>query len=164
MISIPLALSVGATQPVTPARKKKSETLFESAIVRVTVENKKTMPIRMLSICAIDGSLSIDTDSVDGTIKATETLMNDGEPFCTVWNLQLCPVPHVSIIFKCLRWAMSNKCRLDTYNKRMAVVLPENRPVILEVVNGVVSAFQPQCPVRATSSLVDAVSFLENCG
>ena len=160
MISLPLALAADSRgQPVVRKKKKATETLFESAVVRVTLENKKnSRPV--LCICATDGNFSLDADSVEAVIKDTEKLIDEGEPFFTLWDLARCPVPPVSTVFRCLKWAMQNKYQLDEANRKMAVVVPYNRPVILQVVNSVVGAFQPLCPVRVTTCLNDAREFL----
>jgi hypothetical protein len=160
MISLPLALAADSRTPSVVRKKKKAtETLFESAVVSVTLENKKNSR-RLLCICAIDGSFSLDTDSVEAVIKETEKLIDESEPFFTLWDLARCPVPPVAMVFRCLKWAMQNKYRLDGANLKMAVVVPYNRPVILQVVNSVVGAFQPLCPVRVTTCPHDAREFL----
>jgi hypothetical protein len=164
MLAGPLALIISGSDALTPAspvkRKRCAEIMFESAVVKVSLTQQSELSF--FCIEAVDGCFAIDDVSVDGVLKATETLLDRGEPFATLWDLRLCPVPSSACIFSVLKWAISNKARLDTANKRMAVVLPSTRPVILAVVRNVLNAFGPTCPMRATFDSTSAMSFLED--
>ena len=162
MLAGPLALIISGSDALTPAspvkRKKSTEIMFESAVVKVSLTQQRELPI--FCVEAVGGCFAIDEVSVEGVLEATETLLDRGEPFVTLWDLKLCPIPTGACVFKCLKWAISNKARLDAANKKMAVILPPTRLVILAVVRNVLTAFGPTCPVRATSDSTSAISFL----
>lgn len=155
-----VAVAHVAALAIVPPPAVAPRVLFESAIARVTLTTSSN---RTRSLCIEslgDGSLGIDEFTVSGVLNATETLLEDGVPFKTMWKLKTCPVPSPSIVFRCLRWALMNKRRLDASNRRMAIVLP-HRPPILLVVNQVLRAFGPKCPVHATSDEREAEQFLD---
>lgn len=158
MLSAPLSLTVPshAFAPPLPAKKPHVETLFENAVVKVSLTTDKR-----LSIETLDGCFAIDDESVAGVMNATKKLLDEGDSFSTMWDLRNCPVPSPSCVLNCLQFAIANKSRLDASNKKMAIVLPATRPIILVVVKNVLSAFAPTCPVCATTDSRDAAAFLE---
>lgn len=138
-----------------------SKTLFDSMSAKVSIFQRSSNDVQLFTIEAINGSLPIDDETIKGVFKATEDLFEYGSLFKTLWNLKNCPVPTPSIVYRCLTWAIGHKRDLDRLNIQMGIVLPVDRPVILNVVNAVLRAFGPRCPIRATSSLEDAEAFLE---
>ena len=137
------------------------ETLLDTLSARVTLRQQTANATARFTIEAVNGSLPIDDATVEGVFDATEEVLGAGAEFKTLWNLQNCPVPSSRIVLRSLRWAMAHKRDLDRLNVCMAVVLPTKRPVILSVVNNVLRAFGPRCPVRATADLQDAIEFLD---
>lgn len=148
-------------QPSTPiVRFPHSKTLFDSLSAKVSIFQRSECDVQLFTIEATNGSLPIDEDTIKGVLNATEGLFEDGRAFKTLWNLQNCPVPSPAIVYRCLAWAIGHKRDLDRLNVAMGIVLPVNRPVIMTVVNSVLRAFGPRCPIRATASLEDAEAFL----
>ena len=147
------------TAPVV--RFPHSKTLFDSLSARVSIFQRSEDDVQLFTIEATNGSLPIDEDTIKGVFNATEDMFEDGRTFKTLWNLQNCPVPTPSVVYRCLTWAIGHKRDLDRLNIAMGIVLPVNRPVILTVVNSVLRTFGPRCPIRATASLEDAEAFLD---
>lgn len=139
-----------------------SESLFRNVIVNVSLAQASAESARIFTIEAVNGTMAIDDETIDGVLSATNSMLDDEVEFKTLWDLRKCPIPTPNVVFRCLRWAMSRKRDLDTYNAAMAVVLPATRPTILQVVNSVLHVFAPRCPVRATADLENAREFLNS--
>lgn len=150
----------GRHSPTSVVRFPHSKTLFDSLSAKVSIFQRSEDDVQLFTIEAVNGSLPIDDDAIEGVFNATEEMFEDGRTFKTLWNLQNCPVPTPSIVYRCLTWAIGHKRDLDRLNVAMGIVLPLNRPVIMTVVSGVLRAFGPRCPIRATASLDDAKAFL----
>ena len=149
------------TPPTRIVRFPHSKTLFDSLSARVSIFQRSENDVQLFTIEAANGSLPIDDATIEGVLNATECMLKDGRTFKTLWNLQNCPVPTPSIVYRCLTWAIGHKRDLHMLNIAIGIVLPVNRPVIMTVVNSVLRAFGPRCPIRATTSLEDAEAFLE---
>jgi len=138
-----------------------TEILFENTTVSVKVcteADGKILP--MLCIEAKRDCSEIDGATVDGVLRATESMLERETKFATLWELSVCPVPSTSCVFHCLRWAMSNKRNLDTFNMRMAIMLPSSSSTFTTILKNVLIAFGPKCSIRTTADLDDAMSFL----
>jgi len=153
-----------ATSPTTRVQAERVETLLDSPSARVSLLKNASQSVSLFTIEAKGGSAPIDASTIDSVFEITETVIADGTRFKTMWNLQNVPVPPPFVVYKCMRWALTHKRELDRLNVCMAVVLPSNRSVILSVVDSVLRAFGPRCPVRVTSRLDDATAFLDNLG
>lgn len=163
MLTITPEVSLAAAPPprLDPARRfPYQESLFDSSIVKVSLEQKSADADRLFSIEAKASNLSIDEDAVSGVFNATELVLGDELAFRTLWDLRTCPIPTPGVVMRCMQWALRNKRKLDQYNIAMAIVLPATRPTMLLVVNHVLRAFSPKCAVRATADVEDARAFL----
>ena len=148
------------TFPTPPTSPTTQTLLFDSSIGRVTLTHAPKQT-RLLTIATLPTNLALDDATVEGVLNATEELLDDNQHFKTLWRLENCPVPSKQVLFRCMKWAIANKASLDASNTRMAIVLPERRPVILGLVDTVLKLFGPKCPVFATSNATAALEFVE---
>ena len=161
MAANPGAMSLVSHSAMPKVQFPHTQTLFDSMVANVHVSQRSEADVQLFTIEAKTGTLPIDSDTITGVFNATEDMINKGQTFKTLWNLRQCPVPSPSVVYQCLHWAIKKKRALDNLNVGMGIVLPANRPVILTIVNSVLRAFGPRCPVRATAQLEDAQAFLE---
>lgn len=112
-------------------------TLFQSACVILSMEN------RHLKIQALNSP--IDDQSVNMMMLETEKLLQDKKPFTSTWDLRECHIPSMAITWKCIRWAIEHKSALDEYNTELTINCDNT---LRKIVNLVLRAFRPKCPVH----------------
>jgi hypothetical protein len=130
------------------------EQLYASSCARVTLSQDLT-----LHIAAQEGAVSVSEEDVTAVLAATENLMAQNLEFQTLWDLRACPVPSVTVVARCVRWALKHKPLLDRLNRRLAVVVPAGR-ALAALVATVLTTFGPTCDVHVSSNQVDAARFM----
>jgi len=114
-----------------------ARTLFQSACVILSIEN------RHLKIQALNSP--IDDESVNMMMLETEKILQQEQPFTSMWDLRECHMPSVAVTWKCIRWAVKHKTELDHYNTELTIEC-NNR--LRKIVNLVLRVFRPKCPVN----------------
>lgn len=93
----------------------------------------------------------LDDDTVDAVLNRTELLLRRNATFKTRWDLRNVAVPSLATATRCVQWAWHKKRSLDQLNVRMLVILPAQSASMLRIVNFVLRAFGPKCPIQATA-------------
>ena len=101
----------------------------------------------------------LDDETVDTVLNRTELILKRNLTFKSYWDLRNVAVPTLSTTARCVRWAWRNKQSLDALNTRMLVLLPGGSDAMLRVVNLVLRAFGPTCPVLATADETEGLSW-----
>jgi len=131
--------------------------LFKSDAARVTLTTSLPPFIPHLQLVAL-AEQQLDSD-IASVLKLTDDLLNKGDPFMTSWDLRQCGAPPMKTVAKCVKWAITRKKKLDTFNKRMVVLMP-NKPALMSIVKLVLRAFGPTCPVKVSQDEAECVAFM----
>ena len=165
VVGVMATTTIGSIRSIRSIRSSESneptELLFESSVARVSIQRCASPVPSHLTIEALENSSHPDAFTIDGVLNATIALLEEGDPFCTTWDLRHCVVPNAVTVFRVCRWAILEKRRLDRCNVRLAVVLPPTRVTLLAVVNAVLGAFGPRCPTLVTGDPDAASGFME---
>lgn len=136
-----------------------SAQLYSSSCVAVSISNFGSH--KRLSILAQPLASVVGRDDVAAVLLETERLFDAKQPFRTFWDLRHCPVPSIAVVCHCVRWALKNKASLDKYNRKLTVLLPENRPTLRYLVSTVLTTFCPVCPTLVSADMDLCESFMD---
>ena len=133
-------------------------TLFESGSARITLSKPAAPALPHLRLVALPDE-PLDTHTIEAVLQVTDDLLDDGLLFKSSWDLRACGIPPVRTVGKSIRWALSRKAKLDHLNQRMAVCTRDS-PALLRVVQLVLKAFGPACPVLVSESATTCEEFM----
>ena len=155
MLATAMAVATAASAWAVPHCRE----LHASPAVRVTITEGGLSTPHLKLVALAD--VAIDVEVIKEILDLTDGLLDKGEHFQSTWDLRACRVPGMSVIGRCVKWALSRKQKLDALNQRMAVCMPD-KPALLAVVRTVLKVFGPVCPVLVSKDATECETFMEN--
>lgn len=153
-------LWIGMTEltAVTVLGHTHQKELHASKAARVTITHNHVPQLPHLRLVALANE-QLDRGTIDAILALTDTLLEEEKPFKSTWDLRQCRVPGMTVVWRCIRWAVTRKAKLDQLNQRMAICMPD-RPALLAIVKLVLKTFGPICPVLVSTNEDECDTFM----